>query len=504
MRFRLPDLDLRPDAVPLHRWEVPALALCAFLFLALRLPLLTVPGVQLGWHSDAALLGLMAGAILAGDWPILFWACDYLAPLTSVFAVLVSPFTQGIGPLALRLGTALEIFGALIFLHLTLRRVVGRRAAFLTTLWLCAGPAFLFKLSYAPLSAEQYFFLGSVTLWFVARTRFDRLMHWLLLGVLAGVGWWVHRGVMFAILPALVVIVLFEREAVKRLRDAWMAGFALLAGAAIGALPIVFGRLQFDQRLYDPVRAPWGLSHVFTRVSDILTFDLWELLGTREGVLALCAAPVLLVLLGIGLRSARWTRTTILAFGVLALTAAFWVGSSDAHRGAVRYVMLALPFLYAFAAAGVLQLLKTRARLLRALGIAAALLITAALFVPRWQQAALVAAGKLEQHEHWPGGFDPRPSLAHLQAGGYDVCYANVWVAHKLEWLSEPTVRFIPYRSVNRRMVESLRLAGLPGRKCFVDLEGRVRPLTLREERDARLDVLWSMHGWKRDFPRLE
>jgi hypothetical protein len=65
-------------------------------------------------------------------------------------------------------------------------------------------------------------------------------------------------------------------------------------------------------------------------------------------------------------------------------------------------------------------------------------------------------------------------------------------------------VRFIPYRSVNRRMVESLRLAGSPGRKCFVDLEGRVRPMTMREERDARLDVLWSMHGWKREFPGLE
>lgn len=504
MRFRLPEFDPHPDAVPLHRWEVPALGLCAFLFVVLRLPLLSDPGVQLGWHSDAALLGLMARAILAGDWPILFWACDYLAPLTSVFAVLVSPFTDGAGPLALRLGTALEIFGAFVFLHLTLRRVVGRRAALLTTLWLCAGPAFLFKLSYAPLSAEQYFFLGSVTLWFVARTRFDRLVHWLLLGVLAGVGWWVHRGVMFVVLPALVTILLFDRATLSRLRDRFLAIVALLGGSAIGAVPILFGRLQFDQRLYDPVRAPWTPSHVLERVRDVLTFDLWELLGTRDSRIALLAAPVLLVLLVLGLRITRRTRTTILVFGVLALTFGFWIASSDAYRGAVRYVMIALPILYAFAASGAIRLIDARRTAMRVSGIAAACLVTVALFVPRRQQAALVAAGKLEQHEHWPGGFDPRPSLAQLRAGGYGVCYANVWVAHKLEWLSEPTVRFIPYRSVNRRMVESLRLAGSPGRKCFVDLEGRVRPMTMREERDARLDVLWSMHGWKREFPGLE
>ncbi|HWW62894.1 MAG TPA: hypothetical protein VN181_16085, partial [Thermoanaerobaculia bacterium] len=84
----------------------------------------------------------------------------------------------------------------------------------------------------------------------------------------------------------------------------------------------------------------------------------------------------------------------------------------------------------------------------------------------------------------------PRPALRAVDAGHYRVCYANVWIAHKLEFLGESGTRFIPYRSVNRRMVESLRLGAMPGRKCFVDQRGNVRSLQPSEEMAFRRDTL--------------
>jgi hypothetical protein len=450
----------------------------------------------------------MARAIVAGDSPILFWGCDYLAPLTAVFAAAVgTTIVDGIGPLALRIGTAIEVFAGIVFLQFALRRAVGRRAALLMTFWLTAGPAFLFKLTYAPLSAEQYFFLGAVALWYVARAPFTRLHRWLILGLLAGVGWWVHRGVTFVIVPSLVAIVLFDREALRARRDRLAAAFAFAAGAIIGALPIVFGKLMIDQRLYIPVKAPWSFAHVVERVVDTMTFDLWELLGVRGGVWGgawnwLLGAIFIALLVG-----AAWhfrpRRAALLAAGVVTITLAFSLLSTDAYRGAVRYSMIALPILYAFAAQEVVRLWDTSRTVHRALAIGALAIISAGLYVPRYAQARDAAAGRLERHENWPGGFDPRPALREVAAGHYTVCYANVWVAHKLEWLSDTNVRFIPYRSVNRRMVDSLRLSALPGPKCFVDLEGHVRPLTKREEADLRLEVLWHNYGWRRSTPPL-
>jgi hypothetical protein len=484
------------DATPVRPWEIAGAVLAAGVFVLLRWPLYTMPAIQLGWHSDAALLGLMARAIAAGDYPILFWATDYLAPLTSVFAFLAGRITGPIGPLALRIGTAVEIFSALLFCQAALRRGFGRRAAMLTTFWLVAGPAFLFKLTYAPLSAEQYFFVGSIAFWYTARTRFTRLHQWLILGLLGGLGWWIHRGVVFVIVPAIVTIVRFDRSAISIWRDRLAAAFAMAAGVLIGALPIAFGRLAIDQRLYLPVKAEWSIANVLERLSDTVTYDIFELLGARPWFLAI----PMFVLLAWGIARLRVTRNVFLAYGVVLMTLAFWIFSTDAYRGAVRYIMIAVPILIACVASATVSLWDANRRVLAVLAMA---VVTAGFYLPRHQQVRDVEAAKLEQLERWPGGFDPRPSLHALHDGGYTVCYANVWIAHKLEWLSEPTVRFIPYRSVNRRMVESLRLASTPGPKCFVDLDGHVRPLTQREERDARLDVLWSMYGWKRPFAGL-
>lgn len=482
---------------PVTWWECTGIAVAVVAFFALRFPLYVRPGLLLGWHSDAALLGLMARAMAVGDVPLIFWASDYLAPLTSVFAVIAGTlFVDEIGPLALRLGVAIEVIAALLFFHAGLRNVAGRRASLLMLLWVAAGPAFLFQLTYAPLSAEQYFFLGSVVFWYVCRFRFVRLQHWLVLGLLAGSGWWIHRGVTFVVLPALAVIFWFDARGLPR-RDILAGVLVFASGVALGYVPAIIGRLEVDQRLYAPVTPGWALRRVIDRLTDTALSDFWQLIGASGSILGILLGGAVVILLLMAARRFELRRETLFAAGIVATAFAFWIISTVAYRGAVRYIVIALPILYAFAATEIVAMWDRRQLLFRLAAAAVAVAIALALYVPRAQDASEVAAAKREQYERW-GGFDPRDTLRALSAGGYRVCYADVWIAHKMEWLSDPRVAFIPHRSVNRRMVESLRLAALPGRKCFVDRHGNVRELSPAEQRDLRQETLWHMHGWMR------
>ncbi|HEX7708265.1 MAG TPA: hypothetical protein VF701_17515 [Thermoanaerobaculia bacterium] len=473
-------------------WEIAALAGCAVAFVALRFPLYVEPGIGLGWHSDAALLGLMARAITAGDYPLLFWASDYLAPLISLFtAVVGSTILPEVGPLALRITVAIEVLMAMLLFHVTLRRAVGVPASLLGSFWFVAGPGFLFKLTYAPLGHEDALLLSAIIFWYVARTRFVRAHHWLILGFLAGSGVWIHRGTLFVLLPALLLILVDDCRFLRRAEIA-VAGAILAAGAVLGYTPAIIGRFGFDQRLYAPEKSPWTVGHLFSRIGDVVTHDFWLLVGadTPVGWIGGIAIAALLVS---AVRHFQPSRESWLAAGVVATSFAVFIVSNDVARGAVRYIILTIPILYAFAAGEIVRL----GGRWRAVGLLIAGLITVSLYVPRWQQMRAVVAAQLEVHESW-GGFDPRPALREIAEGGYTVCYANVWVAHKLEWLSDTGVRFVPYRSVNRRMVESLRLGALPGQKCFVDRRGGVHALTAEQEMALRVDTLWGMHGWRR------
>jgi hypothetical protein len=478
--------------------EAAGLLACAVVFVLIRLPVLTAPGILLGWHSDAALLGLMARAILDGDIPWLFWGADYLAPLTSLFAAAVAAILRNpVGPLELRIGVSIEIFAALLFFYAALRRCVGRRAAMLPVFWLSAGPAFLFKLGYAPLSAEQYFFLGAVVFWYVTRSRFERAHHWLVLGLLTGAGLWIHRGVLFVVVPALVVIAFYDVHLLKWWQT--VVGCVLFAaGTVLGYVPALIGEFAIDQRLYTPVKPPWSVAHIQRRFLESVTYDVWMLIGAESTITRWVLGSLIGVLIVLAVWNFKPRRAQVFAAGVVAISLAFWILSTDAHRGAVRYIMITLPIIYGFSAREIVRLWDRGSPVMRGAAITAVLIISSALFIPRYQQATEVAAGLREQHELWPGGFDPRPALAVIRRNGYSVCYANVWIAHKLEFLSDSGVRFIPYRSVNRRMVESLRVAGLPGRKCFVELDGRVRTVSDREAARLRVDTLWHMHGWQR------
>jgi len=456
-------------------WEWGSLLAILTAFVAIRLPLYTSPGLILGWNSDAALFGMMARAMSEGwDFPVFFWGQFYLGTLTSMVTVIVGWITADIGPLALRIAAGFEVVLGMVFFWLGLRRIFGR-VAMLALLWLAAGPAFLFHFTIAPIGAEQLFLAASVLFWYATRATLTSAREWLVLGVIAGLSTWLHQGVVF--LCAGVAIAVFVEH---KVRVRFVGVFAI--GLAIGYAPAGLSLVRDDPLLYKRTTLGWSLVEVASNFKEAIRSDLWLLFADATAV-GIAAGVCVIVLAVFGLRSEPWTRAKIVIVSTIAASAAFWLLSTYGYAGAVRYIVPVVPLVYGAAAAG---LAKSR----RVVALVVASAITLAIFIPRIAQANDVAAGRSERYTNWPGSFDPRPTLVALKDGGYRVCYGEVWVAHKLEWISSPTVRFVPVRSVHRTLEQSLVLIRQPGRKCFVDNFGNVRALSPQEEAQWAASVI--------------
>lgn len=474
-------------------WEWASAGMIAAFFVAIRGPLFTHPGLLLGWNSDSALIGLMARAMRDGDdFPLFFRGQRYLGTLPSIATAALGAVME-VGPLALRIASAALAASAFILFWAALRRISGRAAAMLALAWLAAGPSWLFAFTAATLAVEPLLLAAGLLFWFVTRRPLATFSDWLIAGAIGGAGMWLHQGIAFMGVAVAVALVV---ERLVRIRSV-VAG---AIGFAIGYTPAIVELIRNEPILYRREIPPWNVARVFENLAETLRGDLWLLLAHDDAIGVGTAAGILLLAIG-GLRRAPWTRARIITIGTLAVSAAFYILSTYAYAGAVRYVAPVVPLLYGAAAAGVVRWWHAgRAR--RVAAAVLAVLVTIGLHVPRSLQARAVAAGASEQYLDWPGSFDPRPVLDELRRGGYRVCYGEVWVAHKLEWLSEPTVRFVPVRLVHRTLRQSLVLIDEPGVKCFVDNDGRVTQLSPEEE--ARWDESVRHRARKAGLLRVE
>jgi hypothetical protein len=575
----------RPE--PVARGEWLALGGTALIFVLLRIPLLTDPGLRLGWNSDTAIFGFMARAIYAGrEFPIFFWGQSYMGPLTPLLAAGVGWLLHllgtepAAGPLALRIAAAAELLAAIVIYWAALRRAFDRATAMIVAAWLAAGPAYVFFFTIAPIGAEQMFLLTAIIFWVFVRTGLTAPRHWFVFGLLCGIGWWLNQGVVFAIAGTLLVVLLRSRawavarpqarfadrlllradrlqwrtedrnvllllRAINVVLIVWLldgalhdlgapvtafffaaplldpavallvfhlavelafgsglrAAIALMAkewrswtvpaglfacGAVIGYAPVIIGGiLHLYPRSYGlsvPLQTPMAM---LTHAATAARADFWNFIGAAGGPFALLAAIGIAPLFALAVVRNRRRLGQLFtlwpgdygargfAAATMALCAVFYVVSSRAHPGSVRYLVSALPMLYAFAAREMLRLRP------RAIGVAVAAAVAIGLAVPRMEQARAVAAGHAEAYVG--SAFDPRPVLRSIESQGYTVCYADYWIAYKLQWVSDERVRFVPFHSFDRTPAASRALEATPGRKCFVDAEGRVRPFDRNE-----------------------
>jgi hypothetical protein len=440
-----------------------------------------------------------------------------MGPLTSYIA---APLIWLMHPMrALRLAASLEVLAGILFYWLGLRRAFDERVANAVAILLAIGPAYTIHFSIATIGGEPMFFLSAIIFWFAQFTGLARARDWFILGILGGVGWWIHQGTVFALAAAVIVPIAGRRSELAGLhwpRSSIVAAIGLLIGAdaILGALrslgfetPALFFHdplleplvalllllalanfdvlrvaLRFDRRLllfvlgaligYLPVIVgtmrgvvlkSYGLSvppmPLRGTIAHAITFvrhDVWMLAG--GGIAALIVIPFCVVAI---VRRPRIDMPLV----TLVLCVLFYLLSSRAYPGTVRYIVSALPMVYAFAAD---ELLRIRG------GILGVLAVVVALLIPGVRLIREVGDARAEVYGHFGGEFDPRPVLRTIESQHYTICYAEYWVAYKLQWVSDEQVRFIPYHSYDRTKAASRVLAAVPGPKCYVDPNGAV------------------------------
>lgn len=522
------------------------MAVLALIFVALRFPKLTHPGLILGWNSDSAIFGMMGDAMYGlRELPVFFWEQSYMGTLTSMAAALAGLIVVPlglepvVGPLSLRIGTMLLILGGIVFYWLALRRLFNPFVAGIAALWLVLGPAHLFQAMYAPVGSEQLFFLSGLLFLHVSR-GLTRPRDWLIFGLLFGIGWWIHQGIIFVTLAALAVVAWQAGIRVPRLPDnsavriinllllIWLAtgvlhvffetpafylfhavaepfkvyvvfrallalhllrrvnwrNAALFAGGAfVGYLPVLIGWMlgTFEWK-YGLSVPPRELGRWPAQIRLILGEEFWNFIGAdaRPWSFAVGGGIVLLLLFA----RARAPLALLTCLAALA----FFITSSRAHPGSARYIVPALPALYAFAADGAQRLWGTRARALAPLALLA---VTGGLAIERIQQVQAVVDARAENTQRI-AEWDPRPTLAEIERRGYRVCYADYWAAYKLEFISHGRIQFILHNSYDRTPEQSRMRAALPVPKCYVDIfTGAVTPYdAAKHEEEKKLGRL--------------
>jgi hypothetical protein len=184
------------------RWARIGLVLAVGVFFFLwHAPLLSEAGRVRGFNSDAAIIALMGKKMAEGrGFDVFFWGQNYIGPLTSSFIALFGLIRGTVDPLALRLGTMVEVLLGILLMGWAVSRI-DRRAAVATMVALAITPPVILRMMITPLGAEMAFLMGAALL---------ALLLWyprpLLLGVVAGIGWWMNQQVVFTLMAAALVL----------------------------------------------------------------------------------------------------------------------------------------------------------------------------------------------------------------------------------------------------------------------------------------------------------
>jgi len=208
--------------------------------------------IYLHWpatNSDEANMALLARHVAYnGEWPIFFYGLPYMGPIEGYLA---APLFHLLGPSTFTLRLALLPFFSLflICMYYLTRLLFTPKLAIFTVLLLCFGSDEVISRQVKAVGEypELLFFaafISLVTAWLTlsshrvaqqARTTPPRIFIYGILGLVVGVAIWVD----FLILPflgtATVLLLLFCRRELR----SW-AGFSLLAGIVIGALPLLY------------------------------------------------------------------------------------------------------------------------------------------------------------------------------------------------------------------------------------------------------------------------
>ena len=180
------------------------LAMLAVVLVAAVGRALLLAGGSPSFHSDEAIVGLMARHILAGEPPTFFYGQAYMGSLDAWLVALgFRAFGESVA--TIRLVQALLYLGvvasAYAAAHALLRRL---DAALIVGLLFAVGTPLLTLYTAATLGGYNETLLFGHLLIALTMGRARGLWRWALVGLIAGVGWWTNALIVVYILPLLV------------------------------------------------------------------------------------------------------------------------------------------------------------------------------------------------------------------------------------------------------------------------------------------------------------
>ena len=371
-------------------------------------------------NADEAISGLMARALLNGDWSTFYWGQHYGG--TAELLVL-APLLAVIGNAALWILPLLEslLVAALVFR--IARRFLTHDRALLAAALTWSAPALWVWFSMRPMLFYQPAMIAGLLL--IDLVHPARTSHrWMLIGLVAGIGWWTSPQVLFIALPACAALI-----SIRPTRSQWMR---LVAGSVIGAAPWLL--VNLTTRLASLRAGPPASGTIAERLQQQLEIGWPMSLGLRTPfheswvlaggpVLALVVGGALAAAIVVTIRRYGWNAAIVLT--PVAFVPLQMLAPTGSYVGSGRYYVFIIP--------------SIAVAVVAALDRVSPFVVTAVASV----LVALSVAGT-EEIRDWrmePTGVE---MVAHRLADeGHRAVIADYWSAYLLAWY-EPDLVVMP------------------------------------------------------------
>lgn len=478
-------------------------ALLATLALALVGRIVLLASGSVSFHSDEAVIALMARHILEGARPVFFYGQAYMGSLDA-FLVSLGFATLGESVLTIRIVQAVLYMGVVASSFAAAWRLSGRPVvATVTGLTLAVMPVLLATYTTATLGGyNETLLFGNLLLllaYDVTHAHTRSLPRWLLLGIIAGLGWWTNGLIVAYGLPVALLVLYRTLRPIDAAAAPGLpsqrgdmrppSGLALrlvpllvaLGGFFVGSAPWWLFNLQHDWQAlaFYIARTDEGQFAgnsvpslpLEQRVLGLLFLGLPTLIGLRfpwqPSFFAPLIGAVVLFIYGMAfvrlLRGARTPQGThplkpdarALIIGMIGLFCLLFFVSKFSIDPTGRYFLpLALPF--GVVLGTLIDTLPARTRLLRTprqrqMGQAALVAIVLVYFAAGQISAASVEPGLTTQFNldsHIPNTYDEE-LIAFLDEQNLYAGYSTYWVTFRLAFLSDERMQYssaLPYK----------------------------------------------------------
>jgi len=198
-------------------------------------------------NSDEATVGLMAQAILHGQFVTFFWGQQYGGTESYVVAALFEVFGQS--PVVIKLAPGVMAAVAAVLVWRIARHLVASRSlALLAGALVWVAPASAVANSTLELGFRGVTLAAALGCLLAALRVLDGSMRWhdfVALGLLAGVAWWSSPESIYILLPAALILVGAAVQGLPQAVRCWVLRLgATVVSAAVGALPWLWANVN--------------------------------------------------------------------------------------------------------------------------------------------------------------------------------------------------------------------------------------------------------------------